>query len=99
MWGFWIWIWVNENIMIPSLKHPNIVALHDVFDPPSLKHPNIVALHDCFEDDDCLYLVMEMCSGGAVFDVIQPPSRVPEKVAARMSRQVGGRGPSSSSCS
>ena len=41
--------------------------------PPKkrLNHPHIVQLHDVFEDDGYIYLIMEICTGGEVFDVIQ----------------------------
>ena len=31
-------------------------------------HPNIVKLFEVFEDDRYIYLVMELCEGGEVFD-------------------------------
>ena len=30
-------------------------------------HPNIIKLYDTFEDEDHLYLVMEECNGGELF--------------------------------
>ena len=30
----------------------------------------MVTLHEAYEDHDCLHLVMEMCSGGDLFDII-----------------------------
>jgi calcium-dependent protein kinase len=35
-----------------------------------LDHPNIVKYYDTYEDDKFLYLVMEYCSGGELFEKI-----------------------------
>ena len=33
-------------------------------------HPNIIKLHEKIEDDRNVYLIMEDCSGGELFDFI-----------------------------
>ncbi len=35
------------------------------------KHPNVVRLVDFFEDADCFYLVLELMSGGDLFDYLK----------------------------
>jgi serine/threonine protein kinase len=35
------------------------------------KHPNVVRLMDFFEDADCFYLVLELMSGGDLFDYLK----------------------------
>mgnify|MGYP006105131833 CR=1 FL=1 len=33
-----------------------------------LDHPNIIKLYEYYEDDRRFYLVMELCTGGEVYD-------------------------------
>ena len=50
-------------------------------------HPNVVQLHEVYEDRDSWVLVMEMCSGGELFD------RIINKVRAAAGGQLSpGRG-------
>lgn len=54
----------------------------------TLDHPNIVRLLEVYEDEECLYLVMEMCSGGELFDEIVRRGCFSEQYAATMMRQI-----------
>ena len=36
-----------------------------------LDHPNVIKHFDTFEDSSSIYLIMEMCDGGELFDRIQ----------------------------
>merc|ERR1740121_556221 len=47
-----------------------------------MDHPNIIKLHETFEDHKCIYLVMELCLGGELFDRIIGTGRFTEVQAA-----------------
>eukprot|EP00746_Dinoflagellata_sp_MGD_P132960 gnl/MRDRNA2_/MRDRNA2_66641_c0_seq2.p1 gnl/MRDRNA2_/MRDRNA2_66641_c0~~gnl/MRDRNA2_/MRDRNA2_66641_c0_seq2.p1 ORF type:complete len:525 (-),score=97.86 gnl/MRDRNA2_/MRDRNA2_66641_c0_seq2:94-1668(-) len=54
-----------------------------------LDHPNIIKLFEVYEDAKFLYMVMELCSGGELFDcIIEEPGGLSEKVAAKVAREV-----------
>lgn len=47
-----------------------------------LHHPNIVAFSECFQDDRNVYLVLELCSHGTLFDVLVRRKKLPENEIA-----------------
>ncbi|KAF4672612.1 substrate-specific activator of APC-dependent proteolysis [Perkinsus chesapeaki] len=53
-----------------------------------LDHPNIIKLYETFEDLRNVYLVMEMCTGGELFDRIVEVGNFSERVAAGLVRQM-----------
>lgn len=56
----------------------------------SLDHPHICRLQEVYEDDDCLYLVQEVCWGGDLLDWMdeQPDQRFDEATARRVVQQM-----------
>ncbi|WKY08660.1 hypothetical protein Q1695_007862 [Nippostrongylus brasiliensis] len=53
-----------------------------------LRHPNIVQLYDTFEEKQYVYLVMELVTGGELFDRIVAKGSYTEKDASHLIRQV-----------
>ena len=54
----------------------------------SLKHPSLVALEDVVFDSQLIYLVMEYCFNGELFQVIADQGRFQENVARRIFTQI-----------
>jgi len=53
-----------------------------------LDHPNIVRLYETFEDARNIYLVLELCTGGELFDRIVEVGNFTEKVAVLVVQQM-----------
>ena len=50
-----------------SLEEEDEMALQNEVEILSqIEHPNVVKLYEIFDEHDCMYLVMEMMSGGEV---------------------------------
>ncbi|KAK9725097.1 hypothetical protein RND81_05G122300 [Saponaria officinalis] len=52
------------------------------------KHDNIVAFKEAFEDKEAIYLVMELCQGGELFDRIVAKGHYSERAAAQLVRTI-----------
>jgi calcium-dependent protein kinase len=53
-----------------------------------MDHPNIIKLYETFEDHRNIYLVMELCSGGELFDRIIESGHFTERQAASLMQQI-----------
>ena len=49
-----------------------------------VRHPNVVQLYEIIETEAELYLIMEFCENGELFDYIVSHQRLHEKAAGRM---------------
>ena len=52
-----------------------------------IRHENIIALHDFFWDENNFYLIMDMCSGGELYDYMCKNGKFDEPTAALIFRQ------------
>jgi len=53
-----------------------------------LQHPNIIRLYETYEDSKCIYLVIELASGGELFDRIIEAGHFTEVQAATLMQQI-----------
>jgi len=53
-----------------------------------MDHPNIIKLYESFEDHRNIYLVMELCAGGELFDKIIESGHFTEVQAATLMQQI-----------
>lgn len=54
----------------------------------SLNHPNIVSTYDIFETTTHLYLVIELCEGGELFDIVADHGHLSEQRASQVMRSI-----------
>ena len=52
------------------------------------KHPHIVRYKEVFEDKEAVYLVMELCEGGELFDRIVAKGHFTERGAALVTKTI-----------
>ena len=76
-----------KHIDKTSIKHPDRLQ-SEISTMLECDHPNIVKLFEIFEDKQNLYLVMEQCPGGELFDYIIQNSKVPENEASCLFKQI-----------
>jgi len=59
-----------------------------------LEHPNITKLHETFEDAKYIYIIMELCTGGELFERIMKEGQsfqgFSEAAVVKMMRQIAG---------
>jgi len=54
----------------------------------SIDHPNVVKLYELFEDSDNIYMVLEMCFGGALLDYVRRGGHLDESQGANVMLQL-----------
>ena len=53
-----------------------------------LDHPNVINIYEFYENKNYLYIVMELCEGGELFDKIKEFKRFPEKEAKKIFKSI-----------
>jgi len=72
-----------------SMDHDLIISIRrEITNLKKVAHPNIMKLYGVFEDNDELYLVMELIEGQELFDKIVERGHYTEKDASNIIRQV-----------
>lgn len=51
-----------------------------------LTHPSIIRLYESFQDEKNIYLILELCTGGELFDKVVEQGRMQEEVTRRLMR-------------
>lgn len=74
---------INKRNVTDPLKFKQEVALMKQMD-----HPHIIKLYESFEDARNVHLVMELCSGGELFDRITEVGHFTEAQAAAIMQQI-----------
>lgn len=70
-------------------KIDNVTRLkREILIMKALDHPNIIRLFEVYEDELHLYFIMEICTGGELFDRIIKAGHLSERYAAAIMRQV-----------
>jgi len=54
----------------------------------TMSHPNLIKMYEVYETISDLYIVMELCKGGELFDRIKAKGNLTEKEAAKLLRQI-----------
>jgi len=85
----------GEKVAIKILEKDKITDVSDVERVAReihilklIRHPNIIQLYEIIETPKQLYLAMEYCNGGELFEYIVANNRIKEKEACRFFQQI-----------
>jgi hypothetical protein len=73
-----------------KVDHEKNTLLKEIEILKKLDHPNIVKLYETLESEDTLFLIMELCHGGDLFDRIRTHGTLSEEDARTVMRQALG---------
>jgi calcium-dependent protein kinase len=54
----------------------------------SLEHPNIIKVYDCFEEENYIYMVLELAENGQLYQKLRGVGRFDEATVRTMIRDV-----------
>ena len=78
------------NLSVVRTDEDRLQLVEEIDIMCQLDHPNIVRLEEIYESDSIIYLVIELCHGGELFDQLdkQEDYHYPEEKAADLVKQV-----------
>jgi calcium-dependent protein kinase len=77
----------KQALISNALLANEVLVMNRIVDKVS-PHPNVIELYDVFKDQSGVHLVLELCSGGELFDRIVKQARYSEVEAAGVVRQI-----------
>ncbi|CAN1139839.1 Calcium and calcium/calmodulin-dependent serine/threonine-protein kinase [Linum perenne] len=78
----------HQATVSDALLTNEILVMRKVVEKVS-PHPNVIDLYDVYEDQNGVHLVLELCSGGELFDrIVGRKDRYSEREAAAVVRQI-----------
>ncbi|XP_024537988.1 calcium and calcium/calmodulin-dependent serine/threonine-protein kinase [Selaginella moellendorffii] len=77
----------QDSLISEALVANEIIVMQRIVENVS-PHPNIVHLHDVYEDEAGVHLVLELCSGGELFDRIVAQEKYSEAQAAKVVKEL-----------
>ncbi|XP_043724575.1 calcium and calcium/calmodulin-dependent serine/threonine-protein kinase-like [Telopea speciosissima] len=79
--------WQDQVPISEALLRNEILAMKKIAKEVS-PHPNVIHLYNIYEDPNAVHIVLELCSGGELFDRIVSQGRYSEKGAAAVIQQI-----------
>lgn len=79
--------WRRQVSVSDALLTNEILVMRRIVENVS-PHPNVIDLYDVYEDSNGVHLVLELCSGGELFDRIVAQDRYTETEAAAVVHQI-----------
>ncbi|KAK3011667.1 hypothetical protein RJ639_010680 [Escallonia herrerae] len=80
-------IWKQQVSVSDALLTNEILVMRRIVEDVS-PHPNVIYLYDVCEDTSGVHLILELCSGGELFDRIVSQKKYSEGEAAAVVRQI-----------
>mmetsp|Transcript_32711 Transcript_32711/g.5950 ORF Transcript_32711/g.5950 Transcript_32711/m.5950 type:complete len:99 (-) Transcript_32711:1031-1327(-) len=76
------------KLILKSRVKRHELLLREVNILREVDHPNIVKLYEIYEDRNYIYMVMELCEGGELFDMLIDTGVFTEDKAYKVVRQM-----------
>lgn len=80
---------MKQSLISDALLTNELLVMRRIVEDVS-PHPNVIHLYDVYEDNGGVHLILELCSGGELFDRIVAKASFSESDAAVVIRQLAG---------